>query len=175
MLQDYKLGLRMLLKYPGLTIAGGLALAIAIAIGAGWYDLVGKVLLPTIPLPEGDRIVLIDTRNILTNGSNSVSARLPRMATRAAHYRGSGSVPSEPPERAQTDRRPNLIVGTGAPERIQLAELTAAAFRMARVLRCSVAPCSSPMKCREPPASSSWDTTCGSARSVAGRTSSDRW
>ena len=36
---DYKLGLRMLLKYPGLTIAGGLALAIAIGIGAGWYDL----------------------------------------------------------------------------------------------------------------------------------------
>ena len=44
MLQDYKLGLRMLLKYPGLTVAGGLALAIAIAIGAGWYDLTSKLL-----------------------------------------------------------------------------------------------------------------------------------
>ncbi len=43
MLQDYKLGVRMLLKYPGLTIAGGLALAIAIGIGAGWYDLGGKL------------------------------------------------------------------------------------------------------------------------------------
>ena len=32
----------MLLKYPGLTIAGGLALAIAIGVGAGWYDLWGK-------------------------------------------------------------------------------------------------------------------------------------
>jgi hypothetical protein len=30
-----KLGVRMLLEYPGLTIAGGLALAIAIGIGAG--------------------------------------------------------------------------------------------------------------------------------------------
>ena len=48
MLQDYKLGLRMLLKYPGLTLAGGLALAIAIGIGAGWYDVVGKVFAPTI-------------------------------------------------------------------------------------------------------------------------------
>ena len=28
--QDYKLGLRMLLKYPGLSLAGGLALATAI-------------------------------------------------------------------------------------------------------------------------------------------------
>ena len=49
MLHDYKLGLRMLLKYPGLTMAGGLALAIAIAIGAGWYDLVGKLLLADDP------------------------------------------------------------------------------------------------------------------------------
>jgi hypothetical protein len=66
MLQDYKLGLRMLLKYPGLTIAGGLALAVAIGI-AGWYDLWGKLLWPTIPLPDGDRIVTIETHNALTN------------------------------------------------------------------------------------------------------------
>ena len=62
MLQDYRLGLRMLLKYPGLTLAGGLALAIAIGIGAGWYDVVGKVFAPTIPLPEGERLVSIETR-----------------------------------------------------------------------------------------------------------------
>jgi len=66
-LQDYKLGLRMLLKYPGLTFAGGLALAIAIGVGAGWYDLSGQILAPTIPLPEGDRLVLIETQNTLTN------------------------------------------------------------------------------------------------------------
>ena len=39
---DVKLGVRMLLKYPGLTIAGGLALAIAIGIGAAWFDLTGR-------------------------------------------------------------------------------------------------------------------------------------
>ena len=55
MLQDYKLGLRMLVNYPGLTIAGGPALAIAIAIGAVGYDPMGKLLSPTLPLPEGDR------------------------------------------------------------------------------------------------------------------------
>ena len=42
MLQDYKLGLRMLLKYPGLTLAGGLALAVAIGVGAGWSHVMGK-------------------------------------------------------------------------------------------------------------------------------------
>src|SRR4026209_311020 len=67
MLQDYKLGVRMLLKYPGLTIAGGLALAIAIGIGAGWYDLAGKLLWPRIPLPDGDRSVTSGTHNPLTN------------------------------------------------------------------------------------------------------------
>ena len=75
MLQDYKLGLRMLLKYPGLTLAGGLALAIAIGIGAGWYDLTGKFLAPTIPLPEGHRIVLIETQNTLTNEPEQRVAR----------------------------------------------------------------------------------------------------
>ena len=69
MLQDYKLGIRMLLKYPGLTLAGGLALAIAIGVGAGYYELIGKVLAPAIPLPEGDRLVLIETQNTLTNAS----------------------------------------------------------------------------------------------------------
>ena len=39
----------MLLKYPGLTLAGGLALAIAIDAGAAWYDVIGKVFAPRDP------------------------------------------------------------------------------------------------------------------------------
>src|SRR5687768_2241069 len=63
LMQDYKLGWRMLLKYPGLTLAGGLALAIAIGVGAGWYDITGDLLRPRLPLPDGDRIVEIEMRN----------------------------------------------------------------------------------------------------------------
>ena len=124
-IQDYKLGLRMLLKYPGLTLAGGLALAIAICIGAGWYDLSGKLLAPTIPLPDGDRLVLIETRNILTNEPERRVARdflewrrEIRMIEDLGAYR--------------TDTR-NLVAGNGPPESIRLAELTAAAFGTARV------------------------------------------
>jgi hypothetical protein len=47
-LHDYKLGFRMLVKYPGLTLAGGLALAIAIGVGAGWYDLTRDLLRPAL-------------------------------------------------------------------------------------------------------------------------------
>jgi hypothetical protein len=52
MTQDFTLGFRMLLKHPGLTLAGGLALAIAIGVGAGWWEVWGKLLSPTIPLPS---------------------------------------------------------------------------------------------------------------------------
>jgi putative ABC transport system permease protein len=125
MLHDYKLGLRMLVKFPGLTIAGGLALAVAIGIGAAWYDVTGKVLSPTIPLPEGDRLVLIATQNTRTNqpetrviGDFLEWRRELRTIEDLGAYR--------------TDTR-NLIVGNAAPEPIQLAELTATAFRTARV------------------------------------------
>src|SRR5918994_7500925 len=111
MLQDYKLGLRMLLKYPGLTLAGGLALAIAIGIGAGWYDLTGQILAPTIPLPEGDRLVEIETHNTLTNQPE------PRIVRDFLEWRrelrtieGLGAY--------REDTR-NLIIGSASPEPIR--------------------------------------------------------
>ena len=122
---DVKLGVRMLLKYPGLTLAGGLALAIAIGIGAGWYDLTGKLLAPTIPLPEGDRLVLIETQNTLTNEPE------PRVVRDFLEWRRELRT-IEDLGAYRTDTR-NLIVGNAAPEPIQMAELTAAAFRTARV------------------------------------------
>ncbi len=127
MLLDYKLGLRMLVKYPGLTIAGGLALAVAIGIGAGWYDLWGKILSPTIPLADGDRIVLIETKNILTNESE------PRVVRDFLEWRRELHT-IEDLGAYRTDTR-NLIVGNTVPtpNGIQVAELTAAAFRTARV------------------------------------------
>jgi putative ABC transport system permease protein len=125
MLQDYKLGLRMLLKYPGLTLAGGLALAIAIGIGTGWYDLSGKFLSPTIPLSEGDRLVTIETRNTLTNELEQRVARdFLEWRRELRTIEGLGAF--------RTDTR-NLVVGNAAPEPIRMAELTAAAFGAARV------------------------------------------
>lgn len=54
---DVKLGFRMLVKYPGLTVVGGLAIAFAVAVAAAAFELTTQVLYPTLPLPEGDRIV----------------------------------------------------------------------------------------------------------------------
>jgi predicted permease len=125
MLQDYKLGVRMLLKFPGLTIAGGLALAVAIGIGAGWYDLWGKLLWPTIPLPDGDRIVTIETQNALTNRSEL------RVTRDFLEWRS--EVRSIEDLGAYRAELRNLIVGNTPPVLIRAAALTATAFRTARV------------------------------------------
>jgi putative ABC transport system permease protein len=125
MLQDYKLGFRMLAKYPGLTVAGSLALAIAIAIGAGWYDLSHELFSPTIPLPEGDRLVAIETRNVLTNELElRVSRDFLEWRRELRTIEDLGAFRPAPR---------NLIVNSGVPTRIQMAEITAAAFRAARV------------------------------------------
>jgi putative ABC transport system permease protein len=125
MLQDYKLGLRALLKFPGLTLAGGLALALAIGVGAGWYDIWGKILSPTIPLPDGDRIVLIETQNTLTNRPEL------RIAPDFLDWRRELKTIDDLGAYRTATR--TLATSEAAPEPIRVAELTAAAFRTARV------------------------------------------
>jgi hypothetical protein len=125
MVQDYKLGFRMLSKYPGLTLAGGLALAIAIGIGAGWYDVIGQIVAPSVPLPEGDRVVSIEARNTLTN------QREPRLLRDFLEWRrGLRTIEGLGAYRTETR---NLVFGNTTPEPIQVAELTAAALATARV------------------------------------------
>jgi hypothetical protein len=125
MLQDYKLGLRMLRKYPGLTLAGGLALAVAIGVGAGWYDLTGKLMAPTIPLPDGDGIVLIETHDTSTNTPE------PRVAHDFLEWRHDLRTIEHLGAYRTVTR--NLGVGRAVPEPIRMAELTAKAFGTARV------------------------------------------
>src|SRR5687768_11237024 len=56
---DLKLGFRMLVKYPGLTVVGGLAMAFGIWFGAVTFHMFGLVAGTKLPLPDGDRIVRI--------------------------------------------------------------------------------------------------------------------
>jgi hypothetical protein len=54
---ELKLGARMLVRYPGLTVVGSLAMAFAVVVGAGVFEMVQRATNPTLPLPEADRIV----------------------------------------------------------------------------------------------------------------------
>src|ERR687893_1151433 len=49
---DLKLGGRMLVKYPGLTVVGGLAMAFAIWAGAVVFQVMMLAFNPTLPLPH---------------------------------------------------------------------------------------------------------------------------
>lgn len=122
---DVRLGLRMLVKYPGLSIVGGLGMAVAIAIGAGAFEIVSKMTSSELPLEEGERIVAIQNRDAATNGPDR----------RALHDLGSWrrEVRSVEELGAFRMRRRNLAVAKGAPEPVSLAEMTASGFRVARV------------------------------------------
>ena len=122
---DVKLGLRMLIRFPGLSIAGGLALAIAIGIGAAWYDLTGDQLRPRLPLPEGGRIVEVEMHN---SASNRTEFRvLHDVLTWRRDLRSIEDLGAY-----RTIER-NLILGDAHPELVTAAETTASAFTLARV------------------------------------------
>ena len=122
---DLKLGLRMLVKYPGLTLVGGLSMAFAIWVGAGTFEAIRQLVFPTIPLPDADRIVMLQNWDASAN----------RPELRATHdfvaWRGSlQSVQDLGAYRAVTQ---NLMITEGLAEPVFTAEVSAAAFRVLRV------------------------------------------
>ena len=56
---DFKLGLRMLRRYPGITAIGTVAMGVAIALGMLYFEGLDKALHPTLPVADGDRIVSV--------------------------------------------------------------------------------------------------------------------
>lgn len=123
--QDYKLGLRMLIKYPGLTLAGGLALAIAIGLGAGWYDFSGDLFRPTLPLPGGDRIVEVEMRNLQGGGDER------RLAHDFITWRHQLKSLEDLGAYRTTER--NIVLAGAATEPVVVAEASASLFRVASV------------------------------------------
>ena len=122
---DIKLGARMLVKYPGLALVGGLGMAVAIAIGAGSFAFFYSHMYPEIPLPEGDRIVALENWDV--RASDEERQSLHDFATWRREMRTVRDVGA-----FRTIGR-NLITGEGTPEPVPVAEMTASGFRVARV------------------------------------------
>jgi predicted permease len=119
---DLKLGARMLVKYPGLTLVGGLAMAFGIWFGAVTVHMFGLVTSTKLPLPDGDRIVKIlnwDTKSNQEEGRVLYDYQLWR------------SVRSITDVGAYRDVSPNLVGADGGARTTVAAEITAAAFRIA--------------------------------------------
>jgi predicted permease len=122
---DIKLGLRMLVKYPGLTVVGALALAFAITVGAGVFELVMQVAGPRLPLVDGDRIVGIRLWHRAAAGvEEQASFDFLRWREQAKSVENLG---------AFRELERNLIVNGEGGEPLRMAEISASAFRVARV------------------------------------------
>jgi predicted permease len=119
---DMKLGVRMLRKYPGLTLVGGVAMAFAIWAGAVTFELVTLVVHPTLPFAGGDRIVRIQQWSLSTNDSEDPSLR------DFIDWRRSLSSVNE--LGAYQDITANLIAPDGDARPVQVAAITASAFRI---------------------------------------------
>ena len=54
---DLRLGVRVLRKYPGLTIVGVVGMGMAVAIATFMFTMVELAMRPVLPVPGGERIV----------------------------------------------------------------------------------------------------------------------
>src|SRR5688500_19122857 len=54
---DFRLGLRMLRRYPGITTVGTVAIAVAVALGSAYFEATDKFLRPRLDIPDGARAV----------------------------------------------------------------------------------------------------------------------
>ena len=122
---DFKLGFRMLARYPGLTLVGGLAMAFAIWVGAGTFEFVRQVLYPSLPLEDGDRIVGIENWDAAAGRAESqILHDLVDWRDQLESVRDLGAF--------RTVQR-NLITGEGRGEPVEVAEMSPSGFQVARV------------------------------------------
>jgi predicted permease len=122
---DWKLGARMLLKHPALTIVGGLSLAAAIAIGAVGIELADELLYKRLPFDEGSRVVRLETRDVTANRVE------PRVLHDFAIWQKSLKTVTELGAARVSER--NVLTGEGRVEALRVAEITASAFPLTRV------------------------------------------
>src|SRR5499426_2066145 len=122
---EWKLGARMLLKYPALTIIGGLSLAGAIAIGAVGIEVADELLYKRLPFDDGSRIVRLETQDVAAS----------RVEQRVLHdfaiWRRSLKTVAELGAARLSER--NVLTGEGRVESLRVAEITASAFPLTRV------------------------------------------
>ena len=121
---DMRLGIRMLVKHRGLTLAGGFAMAVAIAIGATCFEFFTEVTNPTLPFEDGDRVVALQ---YATETAGSAERKV--LADFADWRRSLRSVEQLGASRTAQH---NLVVGSPPYEAVRVAEISASGFAVAR-------------------------------------------
>jgi predicted permease len=121
---DAVLAWRMIVRHPGLSVVGVCGISVGIAIAVTAFTIVGALTDPPLPLPKGERIVS------LLNWDAATRNREPRLLYDYTWWRTMTTV--EDIGIAHTVRR-NLIAEGRPIELVTVAEISASAFRVARV------------------------------------------
>ncbi|HEY9229070.1 MAG TPA: ABC transporter permease [Gemmatimonadaceae bacterium] len=119
---DFKVGLRMLARYPGLTLVGTLAIAVAIALGTIYFEAVNKWQNPRLPVRDADRVVSIrnwDVNALSVDGRSLHDFSIWREQAKTIELLG-----------AAVSFQRNLGTDDGRVEPVRGVEITANAFRL---------------------------------------------
>ena len=120
---DFKLGGRMLARYPGLTVIATLAMGFAICVGTVIFQVLSVLVFPSVPLPNGDRLVQVVNRDIAAKTDER----------RALHdfnvWRSTLRTVTEMGAWHNVTR--NLTVTEGDARPVQVAEISPSGFRVA--------------------------------------------
>jgi predicted permease len=122
---DLRLGARMLVKHPALSVIATIAVAFAIAVGTVGFEVARQALWPTIPLPDGNAIVALRNWNVAENAPVPASRRdyeLWRDGLGAITDLGA----------VELEER-NIAVGAGLGQPETVANVTASTFALTRV------------------------------------------
>ncbi|HZD04898.1 MAG TPA: ABC transporter permease, partial [Longimicrobiales bacterium] len=116
---DVKLGLRMLVKHPGLTVVGVVAIAFGIAVGAVVFQVLSDLYRPSLGLPDGHRVVELEEGEDGQVLHDFVTWR--------------EELESVDDVSAYATVRGNLLIDGGGVQPVRVAEINASAFRVTRV------------------------------------------
>jgi putative ABC transport system permease protein len=119
---DIRLGLRMMRKSWGLTLIGGLAMAVAISVGATAFAFVEAFSGNTLPLDESDRLV-----RLVTHGRNRGFTSVQDFELWREEMRSVKDISAF----WTIDRL--LVTDDGSDGRVSVAAMTPSGFRVARV------------------------------------------
>ena len=122
---DIKLAARLLVRYPMLTLVATVSMAFGIATGVGSFEVRTQVVAPSIPLDEGSRIVGLRTWDL------SRVRPVPPAPDDFTRWREALTLVGD--VSAATIFQRNLLTNDGRSEVVDVAAMTASAFRVARV------------------------------------------
>src|SRR3954469_5137174 len=126
MLNDLRLGARLLWKDAGFTVTAALTLALCIGANTALFSVVHNVLLRPLPVPESDRLVLIENlypkAGAVDQGGSGVPDFYDRLRDTDVFE-----------EQALFNTRNVSINQNGTPAQIRAMNVTPSFFRLIRV------------------------------------------